>query len=79
MQTISEKNIQLNKVVIKRQFKELGRQNVVETLNGLLKSEAKKLTQANTSVERSDKAAAVAITAESCHDLRPHCTQPAAT
>ncbi len=43
---MSEKIVQLNEEVIKRQIKELVCGSVEETLNGLLEAEAEKLTQA---------------------------------
>ncbi len=43
---MSEKIVQLNEEIIKRQIKELVRGSVEETLNGLLEAEAQKLTQA---------------------------------
>ena len=43
---MSEKIVQLNEEVIKGQLKELVRESVEETLNGLLEAEAEKLTQA---------------------------------
>ena len=45
-QTMSEKIVQLNEEVIKRQIKKLVCDSVEETLNELLKAEAEKLTQA---------------------------------
>ena len=43
---MSEKIVQLNEAVIKSQIKELVRDSVEETLNGLLEAEAEQLTQA---------------------------------
>lgn len=43
---MSEKIVQLNEEVIKGEIKELVRESVEETLNGLLEAEAQKLTQA---------------------------------
>lgn len=43
---MSEKIVQLNEAVIKNQIKELVRDSVEETLNGLLEAEAEQLTQA---------------------------------
>ena len=51
---MSEKIVQLNEEVIKRQIKELVRSSVEETLNGLLEAKAKKLTQA-AKYERSEE------------------------
>lgn len=51
---MSEKIIQLNEEVIKGQLKELVRESVEETLNGLLEAEAEKLTQAGR-YERSEQ------------------------
>lgn len=51
---MSEKIVQLNEEVIKRQLKELVRGSVEETLNGLLEAEAEKLTQAGR-YERSEQ------------------------
>ncbi|WRS26759.1 IS256 family transposase [Oscillospiraceae bacterium MB08-C2-2] len=45
-QTMSERIVQLNEEAIKGQIKELVRESVEETLNGLLEAEAQKLTQA---------------------------------
>ena len=51
---MSEKIVQLNEKVIKGQLKELVRESVEETLNGLLEAEAEKLTQAGR-YERSEQ------------------------
>ena len=51
---MSEKIVQLNEEVIKGQLKELVRESVEETLNGLLDAEAEKLTQA-ARYERNDQ------------------------
>jgi len=45
-QTMSDKIVQLNEEVIKGEIRELVRESVEETLNGLLEAEAEKLTQA---------------------------------
>ena len=51
---MSEKIVQLNEEVIKRQLKDLVRGSVEETLNELLEAEAEKLTQA-ARYERNEK------------------------
>ena len=62
---MSEKIVQLNEAVIKSQIKELVRDSVEETLNGLLEAEAEQLTRLpNTSVLKQGKATAAVITAE---------------
>ena len=62
---MSEKIVQLNEAVIKSQIKELVRDSVEETLNGLLEAEAEQLTRLpNTSVLKLGKATAAVITAE---------------
>ena len=43
---MSEKIVQLNEEIIKREIRELVRGSVEETLNELLEAEAEKLTQA---------------------------------
>ena len=53
-QTMSEKIVQLNEELIKDELKELVRNSVEETLNGLLDQEAEQLTQAG-KYERTDK------------------------